>query len=250
MVYICVEYNSEFLYYMKVEIAGESDLMFKIAICDDDEVYAELIRNEIINFNKNEYKIYIYSSALQVLEAKIKFDILFLDIEMPEISGIELKRKLEKSNFKGMIVYITNYEQYMNEAFGKNVIAYISKDKIYRVKDILLKFERNNSMNKIIKISDTVLKINDIYYVKADKGYSYIFTKDKSYYFSIYLTDILQRINSDLFMQVHRSFLVNFSYIDKFNEKEITLIDGRIIKLSRKFKDEFIKKYYAYLKEE
>lgn len=224
--------------------------MFKIAICDDDVVYANLIRNEIVSFDKEEYEIYMYSSALQVLEAKIKFDILFLDIEMPEISGIELKRKLEKSNFKGMIVYITNYEQYMNEAFGKNVIAYISKDKIYQVKDILLKFERNNSMNKIFKISDTVLKINDIYYVKADKGYSYIFTKDKSYYFSIYLTDILQRINSDLFMQVHRSFIVNFSYIDKFNEKEITLIDGRIIKLSRKFKDEFIKKYYAYLKEE
>lgn len=226
--------------------------MFKIAICDDDTFYINKIKDIVVNYFSDEgkYEVYMYSNAKQILNEKINFDIIFLDIEMPLITGIELKKKLEKSNFKGIIVYITNYEQYMNEAFGKNVVAYISKDKIHRIKDVLIKFEKCNSVNKIIKISDTVLRINDIYYIEADKGYSYIYTKDKSYYFSIYLSDILRRINSDLFIRVHRSFLVNFRYIDKFSDKIITLVDGRIIKLSRKFKDEFILKYYSYLKED
>lgn len=226
--------------------------MFKIAICDDDTFYINKIKDIVVNYFSDEgkYEVYMYSNAKQILNEKINFDIIFLDIEMPLITGIELKEKLEKSNFKGIIIYITNYEQYMNEAFGKNVVAYISKDKIHRIKDVLIKFEKCNSVNKIIKISDTVLRINDIYYIEADKGYSYIYTKDKSYYFSIYLSDILRRINSDLFIQVHRSFLVNFRYIDKFSDKIITLVDGRIIKLSRKFKDEFISKYYSYLKED
>lgn len=226
--------------------------MFKIAICDDDTFYINKIKDIVVNYFSDEgkYEVYMYSNAKQILNEKINFDIIFLDIEMPLITGIELKEKLEKSNFKGIIIYITNYEQYMNEAFGKNVVAYISKDKIHRIKDVLIKFEKYNSVNKIIKISDTVLRINDIYYIEADKGYSYIYTKDQSYYFSIYLSDILRRINSDLFIQVHRSFLVNFRYIDKFSDKIITLVDGRIIKLSRKFKDEFILKYYSYLKED
>lgn len=230
----------------------ESGLMLKFAICDDDTVYVDKIRNQIVDYflDEKKYNIYMYNDAKHVLDAKINFDIIFLDIEMPELSGIELKERLEKSNFKGIIVYITSYEQYMNEAFGKNVVAYISKDKIHRIKEVLDKFEKYNNFNKIIKFSDVVLRINDIYYVEADKGYSYIYTKDKSCYSSIYLKDILQRLDCDSIMQVHRAFLVNFKYIDRFNDNTIILVNGRTIKLSRKFKKEFITRYYCYLKEE
>lgn len=227
-------------------------MVYNIGICDDETRFISLIENEIKAYFNDEhaYSIRTFQSAAKVLESSLSLDLIFLDIEMPDISGIEIKKKLELIGFKGAIVFVTNYEQYMKDAFGKNVIAYVQKKDIHRLQKILRSFECNQRESKIIKISDSTIKVNDIYYISADNGYCNITTKNKSHYYSIYLNEILRRVDDKLFVQVHRSYIINLRYVDNFNGSEIKIVNGGKIKLSRKYKNQFTKKYFAYLMEE
>lgn len=227
-------------------------MVYNIGICDDETRFISLIENEIKAYfnDKHTYSIHTFQSAAKVLESSLSLDLIFLDIEMPDINGIEIKNKLELIGFKGAIVFVTNYEQYMKDAFGKNVIAYVQKKDIHRLKKILRSFECNQRESKFIKISDSTIKVNDIYYISADNGYCNITTKNKSHYYSIYLNEILRRVDDKLFVQVHRSYIINLRYVDNFNGSEIKIVNGGKIKLSRKYKDQFMKKYFAYLMEE
>lgn len=226
--------------------------MYKIGVCDDNVYFLNEIVNILKDFYKecNDVKIEKYQNAIEILRYFREFDLIFLDIEMPTINGLALKRKLEEIDFRGKIIYVTDYEQYMNEAFGKNVIAYIPKKDLNRIVLMLQQLEKEKKRNKVLRIADANINISDIYYIQADSGYVNIYTGNELFYFSIYLNDILKRIDDITFMQVHRSYIVNFRYIDTFNANEITLINGKKIKLSRKYKEVFKNSYFKYLKGE
>lgn len=227
---------------------------YKIAICDDNKKIQEQITNIVKSYyiENKDIEIELFSNATDVLKRYKDLDLILLDIEMPGMSGLSLKNKLEQIEFRGKIVYVTDYEQYMNEVFGKNVIAYIPKNNLKRISSILEKIDIERKQNKILSISDVAINIRNIYYLKADRGYVKVYTdiKEKPYFFSIYLNDILKRINDFTFVQVHRSYVINLRYINTFNSREITLINGAKIKISRKYRDEFKRLYFEYLKGE
>lgn len=228
-------------------------MIYKIAICDDDEKFLKTLNNKIKDyFNKNKESDYIltqFNSAQELLNDPYTFDIIFLDIEMPGISGLRAKEILERNKFLGSIVFVSNYEQYMNEAFGKNVIAYIPKNEINRITDILKQIDENENRDRILRIADTNIKIFEVHYIESHYGYCTIHTETESHLFSINLIDLLKRINSGNFMIVHRSFIVHFKYIKSFTSNEIILLNGEKIKLSRKYREKFKEKYFNYLKE-
>lgn len=225
-------------------------MKYRIGICDDNKKYLDQIANIVYSYyiENKDIEIILFNNGTDVLRRYKDLDLILLDIEMPDMDGLSLKKKLEQIDFKGKIVYVTDYDQYMNEAFGKNVIAYIPKNNLQRVSSILKKIDIERKRNKILSISEVAINISDIYYLEADRGYLNIYTDIKTYYFSIYLNDILKRINDSTFVQVHRSYVVNLRYINTFNSSEITLTNGIKIKLSRKYKDEFKRLYFEYLK--
>lgn len=229
--------------------------MLTIGICDDNEMYLNKMRKLVDdyilerNFRPQHIVIYTFTSAKDILRDFEKFNLLFIDIEMPDINGIELKNRLEDLKFKGKIVFVTNHDSYMKKAFGNNVISYISKNELHAMKKILRSIESRCCKAEIIKLADTQLNIYDIYYIKSDYGYCNIYTREKNYIFSISLNDVMKRIHCNSFMRVHRSYIVNFQYIDTFYGSEIKLLDGRFIKLSRRLRPEFKNKFFTYLKD-
>lgn len=225
--------------------------MYKIGICDDDIIYVDNIVREINLFFKdhNQIEIVNFNNPFQVLHNYQQIDILFLDIEMPKFSGIELKNKLEILGYPGYIIYITNYEEYMYEAFGKNVVAYISKSNLKKIHETLEKIINNESRNKSIRIGNMELKLNQIEFLQSDRGYIYIHTNKGVEYYCIYLKDLLQRINSNLFIQIHRSYVVNLTYVKSFTSQFVILLNDKEIPLSRTYKKQFKIRFYKYLKE-
>lgn len=100
-----------------------------IAILDDERYFGEKIKQLIIETeNIDLFEIDIYEQPNEFLKHKDKYDLLFLDIEMPETNGIELAKQLKRDNI--IIVFVTNFQSYMAEAFGVNVASFITKDKL------------------------------------------------------------------------------------------------------------------------
>lgn len=114
-------------------------MMFKIGICDDEGIYIEAVRQEVENyFGVRAVIIQVYHTANEILIDEDKPDLLFLDIEMPELDGITLKNRLDEWGETVEIIFVTNYQQYMHEAFGRYVIAYLAKDEIQIMITIVL----------------------------------------------------------------------------------------------------------------
>lgn len=228
-------------------------MIYRIAVCDDDNDFLLTMSNIVKDYfsknRENEYEITTFDNASDLLDNPHMFDIIFLDIEMPNVDGLSAKKALETNKFIGNIVFVSDYDQYMNEAFGKNVIAYIPKNKLNRIAETLKYIDENENRDKILRIATSSIRLYDIFYIESNYGYCTIYTETDSFLFSINLIDIFQRMNSKNFMIVHRSFIVHFKYIKSFSSGEITLADDRVVKLSRKYREDFKNRYLNYLKE-
>lgn len=174
--------------------------------------------------------------ATSVLNSE-KIDILFLDIEMPKISGIDFLRNV--SNLP-MVVLISSRPEYALEAFEYNVIDYIIKPlkadrflkAIMKAKEI---YDKKNNLSTAEKEYfffrekgvASKLKFEDIYYIQANGDYITIFTNAKNYTLHSTMNSIEKELPTDKFLRVHRSYIIaldkietvedNTAYINKKN---------------------------------
>ena len=120
--------------------------MLKVIICDDEIYYVKEIENMINEYaaiNNEEFNIKCYTDPKIIIETESNFDIIFLDIEMPKINGIQLAEKLKSVNENLIIFFITNYEGYLDDAFDVNALRYlykpIDKERLFRSIDVAKK---------------------------------------------------------------------------------------------------------------
>ena len=224
-------------------------MKYSFAILEDDLNCTSMIENELGKYfklrNQDNLLIYKFQNPKLFLNSRQVYDLVFLDVKLPEISGIEVKKLIENDTKIKNIVFVTNYQLYMKEAFGRKVIAYLLKDEIYKLPKILNQILDLD--NKKLTISGSSIELEKIYYIKASRGYSTIYTKDKEYIFCINLTSLKTKINDSRFMIIHRSYMVNFKYIKTFNSKSVTLYNDVKLSISRNKLNDFKNCYHKYL---
>ena len=224
-------------------------MAYKIGICDDENKYIKDIGNIIEDYfkdRKDDYEIYCFNDGYKLLDKADDLDIVFLDVEMDIVSGLEIKNKLTKlSDLR--IIFVTNYEQYMSDAYGRNVIAYVNKSEIVRIKEILTKIENEDQENILLTLSDKTLDTYDIKYIKANGAYCSIYFQDQECVACIYLNDLLKRLPAS-FIRVHRSYVINLRYVRDFLKKHILLSDNTQIPISRSYREAVKKRYFDYVR--
>ena len=181
-------------------------------------------------------------------------DLVFLDIEMPEMTGIELIKNLKQHP---LIILITAKKEYAVEAFELNVADYIVKPvdlsrfmmAVSRAKELFdskdQKIETNEEEKDYIFVrSDTVLtkiKIKEILYIQAMGDYVNIFTSEKRYTVHITLKGIEEKLPNALFYRLHRSYLIATDHIDNI-EENTAYIGKHPIPIGEQYKKELLKK--------
>lgn len=181
-------------------------------------------------------------------------DLIFLDIEMPEMSGIELIKNLKQHP---LIILITAKKEYAVEAFELNVADYIVKPvnlsrfmiAVSRAKEIFdskdQKLETNEEEKDYIFVrSDSVLtKINikEIIYIQAMGDYVNIFTPEKRHTVHITLKGMEEKLPNHLFYRLHRSYLIAINHIDNV-EENTAYIGKHPIPIGEQYKKELLKK--------
>jgi DNA-binding LytR/AlgR family response regulator len=155
-----------------------------------------------------------------------QIDILFLDIEMPGISGMELAKILEGK--RPMIIFTTSKLEYAAEAFDLNVVDFLVKPitparflravekarEIFKNKDLPIANKEAGFV--FIRDSNIIkkLKVDDILYLEAQGDYVRIHLTDHSYTIHSSLKSVEQKLSPHIFLRVHRSFIINLSKVD------------------------------------
>jgi DNA-binding LytR/AlgR family response regulator len=156
------------------------------------------------------------------LASAVKYDVVFLDVEMPEMTGLEAARLVRDRPERPVVVFVTAHEQYAVDAFAVEAFDYLLKpvdpDRLARVVERLTRARRpvGRPVEKIPVVSagkTTLLDYDTVHYVEADGDYSRVHTYDRSYLCTSSLRELEDALPSGRFARIHRSYLVNLAKV-------------------------------------
>ena len=242
-------------------------MKYKILICDDQLEHLDILERHIRNYFNTTNIDYICKKAVSGKEAIEKskqyvFDIAFLDIEMPDIKGIEISKQIKTINESVLIVFVTSYSNYRKEAFDQFAFNYIDKpiesDKFYRViNKALIKVNEEKFWNVNTKVYTTTIKggmVNikyyDILYFEKKVNNIYIITIDNIYKIRKSFIKLEQEINMDYFVRCHKGFIINKSRIE-YNAGNNIILHGtkNIIPIGITYKYKVLSKISEMIRE-
>ena len=233
-------------------------MKYKIAICDDEvEQRKYLLEIVIVWARKNCHLVEVkqYRKAEDFLfdyEEEKDFDILLLDIEMSEVTGIELAKVVRKDNLAVQIIFVTGFYEYFSDGFDVSALHYLIKPvderKLCPVLDKAVQNLEYRQRSILVTTADMDVKVllADILYVEAENVYVVVHTKRGNYRTRMSLAKFVEQLD-ETFFKVHRSFVVGLKYVKKITKTEITMINGDIVPISRKLYDEVHSALIKYL---
>ncbi|MCM1530072.1 MAG: LytTR family DNA-binding domain-containing protein [Alistipes sp.] len=221
--------------------------MIRIAVCDDEVEISEKLTaviEKVMSDINEEVKICSFTNGYDMLESHIKFSLIFLDIEMPKLNGIETAQKIREIDSRVPIVYVTNYHDYMRNAYRVHAFDYIEKpieyESIYTVICDYLKTV-SSATNDVIEFTTEdsekiILNANEIVTIMC--GYKrrtvVVITTEKEYLFNGMITKIYETLDEREFYMPNRSCIINISMVKSFKRNEnIIMNDGQDISLSK-----------------
>lgn len=220
-----------------------------IVICDDSESDA-LAAKEVIKRTAHELHIKtefeIYSKAADVerklLVKKESADILILDIDMPEISGLELAERLRTDNENIIIIFLSAHEEFVFKAIEFQPFRYIRKMRLDTEMPIAIRAAANvlelNSDKQIIfntENGETSVMLSEIMYIEAEKHKTFVYLKDgRSILSNKSIAEMQELINKDSFIMIHRSCIVNVDYVKNMQNCLLILKNDEQLLVSRR----------------
>jgi DNA-binding LytR/AlgR family response regulator len=185
---------------------------------------------------------------------KESVDLVFLDVEMPGMSGLDLLKNLDKHP---IVILVTSKKDYAVEAFELNVVDYLIKPvnlsrfmvavnkakELFENRDQKAVINGNNKEYIFVRSSGLLIKIklDNIQYIQAIGDYVNIFTPEKRYTVHITLKNIEEKLPSDKFFRLHRSYLVSLNHIDNIEENS-AYTGKHPLPIAGQFKKELLRK--------
>ena len=218
--------------------------MYTIAICDDinkDTQYLASVVQSWAQEQKVSVNIEMFPSAESFLfhyEEKKDYDILLLDVEMKNISGIELAKQIRSMDHRVEIIFTTSHFELSGEGYEVDALHYLIKPIAEtKLMEVLSKAARKLSVESpslVIVCNGETVKIlePDILYIESFLHYVVVHTQSTEYKLKENLSALKGKLSSD-FYQTHRSYLVSLKHIRKISRTAVWLDCGAEIPLAR-----------------
>lgn len=225
----------------------------EIAVLEDEKIIREHLCALI---KKQEPKSHIepYAAGEELLAMRKQFDIVFLDIQMEGMNGIETAKRLRERQEDVILIFITGVKEYVFDALNLYAFQYLLKPldekKFAEVLKRAVKEVGKKNDKKWLFIKTRNLKLDqmDILYIesKAKKVEIHIAKAKNTIEFYASM-DELERQLGEEFYRCHRAYIVNMAYITEYDSESITLTNGDRIYLTKKKYKEFVKAYMWHL---
>ena len=230
--------------------------MIRIAIVDDEKVIREQI-NKLIEIRQTDCEIDTYGTGEDLLKADSVYDIIFLDIQMDGMNGIETARALRQKADNTVLIFITGVKEYVFEAFDVAAFHYLIKpieeNKFWEVCDravleVTKKKQKASGQIFIKTRSQSItLEQSDVLYIESRAKKVEIHTKRDIVEAYAAISELERQLVGS-FYRCHRGYLVNMAFIAGYENDSITLNGGETIIMSKDKYSEFVKVYMRYLK--
>ena len=219
--------------------------MVKIAICDDEKLFVGRVSEIVKAFfaeQKVDYHVDEFYSGEEFVQLKEKvgdYDIVFLDMQMKELNGIETARYLRKYGEDTFLVFVTAHAEYAMTGYQVQASWYVIKDYNKMVvdlrealKNILRRIKKDHKVitYKFSKVGDVKIRVSNIVYIeyRNHRAVFHVLSKGKINEYSLYkkLDDIENEIASDDLLRIQKSYLVNVNHVEKLLDQDVILIEG------------------------
>lgn len=224
-----------------------------IGICDDEMaavLQVEKIVKDYLERIKKEAQILLFQRGKELLEYTEELDVLFLDIEMPQLDGIEAGKIICKRNRNCKIIMATSRIERFKEAFKIDAFRFVTKpfsnseieealqdalDTMIGMED--MEFYKNRTMYKVQQ--------RDIMYLKAYGSFVEVKVGNQILRREISLSKLEELLDRDIFYRINREILVNMFYIDSY-KNDIIKMGTQTFKVARRRKKEFEKSFIEF----
>lgn len=233
--------------------------MIDIAICDDEEYMIKNLYTKVKGFfgQRNlPVTITCFSDGKSLLRCSKEFQIIFLDIQMKDMSGMDTARVLRKQNYEGHLIFVTVLNECVYDAFEVQAFDYLVKpleDGRFKrtMERLLLSVQSPSGTRLLIQRGNEsrIISFHQILYCEVINRKIYIHMKNEEiidYY------DRIEHLETKLdqrFFRCHRSYLVNLKYIQRYDKNIVFLSTGEQIPVSRLRVQELSSAILEYMKE-
>lgn len=232
--------------------------MLDIAIIDDDVYFTQGLLAYLEKFQEEEkmqFRIKVFYNGLSfITEYRLNFDIVFMDIEMPQFNGLETAKKLRTLDENVCIIFITNMAQYAIKGYEVKAFDFIVKPVSYF--NIALKLNRaiehaeNNNREKLIlnlKSEMVGVKIKEISYIEIVKHYLWYHVRDRVYEVRGTIGEVETQLQPFGFARCNNCYLVNLRYVTSLCGSSVVLGETKL-PISRPRKKKFLDALTAFLR--
>ena len=225
----------------------------KIAICDNSQTDAHILSDYACS---DIHSVRVYQGGNELCGAISdgeRFALIFLDIDMPGMNGIETAKCIRTLDKDVVIVFVTSFAQYALEAFECEAFHYllkpVTKDRITtlisRVED---KLNRHSHFHTIKFKGKTIrLPVSDIFFVECLRKHVIYHTEDRSYDTIGNISDAYKSLCEYNFIQIHQGYIVNMEKIADFDDKFVILDNGKKVEISVRKRKETLLRYAEFL---
>lgn len=239
---------------VRSNFASSSVDQITVGVCDDEHYVHDLVEKILKKYAKEkhiEILIEHFLTAEKTLDNSKELDLLLLDIDMPEMDGIEVGHKLRKRNIEYKIIMLTGREDRFREAFEIEAYRFVTKpideEKLFKAIDDV---RENNRLNrKVLAFRDGVqysIPQKEILYIEANRSSTLVFTVNAEFRSEKTLVEWLDLLDSKAFFQCHKSFIVNMGKIDAVKDSNILMVNGDRVSVSRRLRKAFMNAYMIY----
>lgn len=229
-----------------------------VVICDDNPLIAKdaeiRVLNHLSEFDVTTTCFFSGKALLDHIDTKPQIDIAIIDIELENgISGIDIAKKLNTDYKKCKIIYLTGYAEYVSPVYETAHEYFVLKTEIEKFFDKALDSaikalnEKKKSLYIESRFEKAVVDFDDILYIERNKRTTFVKCKNICYKTSEKLDSIAARLDENLFVRCHNSFIVNMSAIRQYKDEKFILHTGESLTITRTYKKTAVNKFLDYI---